>query len=78
MAVWSFYQAQPATHDGLPGLHENDEIFFPAIYSQYGAVMKGVPFFNYRYTKGLRFLSKWYTNVYGVKPRDEASSYNNL
>jgi len=32
MAEWLFYQAQRATYDELPALHENDEIFFPAIY----------------------------------------------
>jgi len=56
MAVSLFYQAQPATPDGLPPLPENDKISFSAIYSQYGAVMKG-------YERGAFFQLQVYERV---------------
>ena len=33
--------------------------------------MKGVPFPNKRYTKGVPFLKKWYIKRYGLDLREE-------
>jgi len=56
MAVSLFYHAPAAAHDGLPTPHENDKIFFSAIYSQYHAVMKA-------YEKGTFFQLQVYERV---------------
>ena len=43
--------------------------------------MKGVPFSNKRYTKGVPFLKKkkkWYIKGYGVGPRGGASPQKNF
>ena len=72
----SFSRAKPAKrNERAMGTRMEDVVFkVYAMCFRYN-YMKGVPFFSKRYTKGERFLSKWFIKWWGFRARGGAFPY---